>query len=223
MLVISSKAMRGVFVAALVAALLAPMAAARGGEDEERAAKARMHYETGMAHFNLEEWDQAIAEWEAGYRVKPVPEFLFNMAQAYRKSQRNERALTFYQRYLRLAPKAENRAEVESQIAQLQKIVENEKKNPPPAAKPAPPPPVVVESPPGSKPTAVVTPPVTPPPTDARPELVARAPERRPVYKKPWFWVVTIGAVAVVGAGVAVGVVYGTKDNTKVLPPATFP
>jgi tetratricopeptide (TPR) repeat protein len=211
------------FVAALIAALLAPVANANAGEDEDRAAKARTHYETGMGHFNLEEWDQAIAEWEAGYRVKPVPEFLFNIAQAYRKSQRYERALTFYQRYLRLAPKAENRGEVEKQIAQLQKLAEEQKNAPPPPAThetkpPAPPPPrVVAPSPP---------PPIAPPATEKpepRADLVARAPEHRPVYKKPWFWVVTIGAVAVVGAGVAVGVVYGTRDNTKVLPPATFP
>jgi tetratricopeptide (TPR) repeat protein len=219
--VISSLTMRGWLVAALIATFLGS-APARAGEDEDRAAKARARYETGMAHFNLEEWDQAIAEWEAGYRIKPVPEFLFNIAQAYRKSARHERALTFYQRYLRLAPKAENRDEVEKQIALLQKIVEDEKRNPPHDNKPKPsPPPLVVEPTP---PAPVVAPPVaaTAPSTEVRPELVARAPERRPVYKKPWFWIVTVGAVAVVGAGVAVGVIYGTKDNTKILPPATF-
>ena len=196
---------------------------ARAGEDEVRAAKARVHYENGMAHFNLEEWDPAIAEWEAGYRVKPVPEFLFNIAQAYRKSQRYERALTFYQRYLRLSPKADNRAEVEKQIAQLEPLAAEEKRHagtPKPAPEPIPAPPPKVAEPTPSPPTVT---PATPAASEPRPELIARAPERRPVYKKPWFWVVTIGAVAVVGAGVALGVVYGTKDNTKVLPPATFP
>ena len=212
-------AMRGVFVAALIAALLAPAATALGGEEEDRSAKARVRYETGMAHFNLEEWDQAIAEWEAGYRIKPVPEFLYNIAQAYRKSQRHERALTFYQRYLRLAPKADNRAEVERQIEQLKPLAEEERRNAK-VAKPSPPPPPPKVAEPTATPPSVAP---APSASEARPELVARAPERRPVYKKPWFWVVTVGAVAVVGAGVALGVVYGTKDNTKVLPPATFP
>ena len=213
-------------VAAVIAALLAPAATLRAGEEEDRAAKARVHYETGMAHFNLEEWDAAIAEWEEGYRVKPVPEFLFNIAQAYRKSSRYERALTFYQRYLRLAPKADNRAEVERQIEQLKPLAEEEKHRvpklePPPAPPPRatePAPPRVAAPTPRPAPSATVT-----PASEPRPELVAHAPEKRPVYKKGWFWAVTIGAVAVVGAGVALGVVYGTKDNTKVLPPATFP
>jgi len=219
--------MRGMLVAALIAAMLAPAATVRAGEEEDRAAKARVHYENGMAHFNLEEWDQAIAEWEAGYRVKPVPEFMFNIAQAYRKSQRYERALTFYQRYLRLAPNADNRGEVEKQIAQLQPLAEEEKRNAakypklPPPTEPAPATPR--EQPAPSPKVEPATPKIVEPAAAApRPELVAQAPERRPVYKKAWFWVVTIGAVAVVGAGVALGVVYGTKDNTKVLPPAMF-
>lgn len=214
-------------VAAAIAALLAPAITLHAGEEEDRAAKARVHYETGMAHFNLEEWDAAIAEWEEGYRIKPVPEFLFNIAQAYRKSSRYERALTFYQRYLRLAPKTENRAEVERQIEQLKPLAEEEKHRvpklepPPPAPPPRatePAPPRVAEPAPRPAPSPTVT-----PASEPRPELVARAPEKRPVYKKGWFWAVTIGAVAVVGAGVALGVVYGTRDNTKVLPPATFP
>lgn len=220
-------------VAALVAALLAPAATAHAGEEEDRAEKARVHYETGMAHFNLEEWDAAIAEWEEGYRVKPVPEFLFNIAQAYRKSQRYERALTFYQSYVRLAPKAPNRAEVERQIEQLKPLAAEEKRNaasypklPPP--KPTEPPPATTAPAPTTPPPASATtsPPSAPAPVataESRPELVAHAPERKPVYKKAWFWAVTIGAVAVVGAGVALGVVYGTRDNTKVLPPAMFP
>ena len=219
-------------VAAMIAALLAPAATARAGEEEDRAAKARVHYETGMAHFNLEEWDQAIAEWEEGYRVKPVPEFLFNIAQAYRKSSRYERALTFYQRYLRLAPKADNRAEVERQIEQLKPLAEKEKHTPvpkleppPKIAEPAARPKVTEPTPRTAEPAPNVAPApqVAEPTAETRPELVARAPEKRPVYKKAWFWAVTVGAVAVVGAGVALGVVYGTKDNTKVLPPATFP
>ena len=50
------------------------------------AATARDAYAKGMAHFHLEEYDAAIEEWERGFRVKPAPEFLYNIGQAYRKN-----------------------------------------------------------------------------------------------------------------------------------------
>ena len=33
---------------------------------DPRASEAKQHYENGMAHFNLEEWEAAIEEWKAG-------------------------------------------------------------------------------------------------------------------------------------------------------------
>ncbi len=96
---------------------------------EERAAVSRQHFESGMAHFQLEEWDEAIHEWEAGFRIKPVPQFLYNIAQAYRQSKRPEKALSFYQKYLYADPKAQNKAEVERHIAQLTKLIDEQKKS----------------------------------------------------------------------------------------------
>lgn len=81
-----------------------------------------------MAHFNLEEWDKAISAWEDGFRIKPVPEFLYNIGQAYRLSKRPERAIAFYQKYLRMSPKAANRGEVERQIASLEKAVSEQQR-----------------------------------------------------------------------------------------------
>jgi tetratricopeptide (TPR) repeat protein len=211
--------MRWLFVALWMGAFLAPAQAQTS--DAERAASARMHYETGMAHFNLEEWDQAIAEWEVGYRTKPVPEFIYNIAQAYRKSQRYEKALTFYQRYLRLKPDAENRKEVEKQIDQLPKLIEEQKRNPPPptAAPVKPETPSAVPSEAPRPAPATSEPSVAPAP--ARADLVAH-PAEKPVYKKGWFWGVTVGAVVVVAAGVTLGVIYGTRDNTPILPAAVY-
>jgi tetratricopeptide (TPR) repeat protein len=89
-------------------------------------AQARWLFDQGMAHFQLEEWDPAIEKWEAGFRLKPVPEFLYNIAQAYRLSKRPEKAISFYQKYLRMAPKTPNRAEVERHIATLKTVVESQ-------------------------------------------------------------------------------------------------
>src|SRR5262245_37548916 len=79
---------------------------------QDDSARAKALFEQGMAHFNLEEFDQAIDKWQDGFRIRPVPEFLYNIGQAHRLSGRNEKALGFYQRYLSMNPKARNRAEV---------------------------------------------------------------------------------------------------------------
>jgi len=223
--------------------VLAPRAV---GQTDERAAQAKQHYETGMAHFQLEEWDKAIEEWEAGFRTKPVPQFLYNIAQAYRLSKRPEKALAFYQKYLRMDPKAPNKAEVDRHIAQLTRIVaENAKtaSSPPTGtieAETGKPrestPPQPVEAPPPTvtpPPAPVVTPspsPAPPPPSAApapvatHADVTATAPEKKPLTKKGWFWGVIAGVGAVVVAGVVVGVVLGTSGggSTRTLPAVRF-
>jgi Tfp pilus assembly protein PilF len=51
-----------------------------------------------------------------------------------------------------------------------------------------------------------------PPPETMKSALTAPAPERKPVWKRGWFWGVLAGTAAVVAAGVAVGVVLGTAE-----------
>jgi iron complex outermembrane receptor protein len=227
-------------VLGLIAVLLTVLPAY--GQTDDRAVQAKQHYETGMAHFQLEEWDKAIEEWQAGFRIKPVAQFLYNIAQAYRLSKRPEKALSFYQKYLHMDPKAPNRAEVDRHIASLTKLVAEQGKSasqPPtgtieaetgkghePAPKPAEtspppatPPPVAVTPPP-----ATTAPTAQPAPVASHADVTASAPEKKPITKKGWFWGVLAGVGAVVVAGVVVGVVLGTSsgDSTKTLPPVRF-
>lgn len=205
-------------IAVLALALLATTTTA-SAQQQQDAAVAREAYDKGMAHYHLEEYDAAIAEWERGFRAKPAPEFLYNIAQAYRLSKRPDKALSFYQKYLRLNPDAKNRDEVERHIATLKDIVEKQKsaaEAPPPNA--LPPPSGGTVTPPPSGATVAPTPEPTP---AARGDLVAQ-PAEKPVYKKAWFWGVMGGVAAVVAAGVVVGVVYGTKSNVQTLQDARF-
>lgn len=83
------------------------------------------HYKRGMAAYALEDWDAAIAEFEAGFRLEPKAAFLYNIGQAYRQSKRVEPAVKFYRKYLELAPEdAPDRAEVELLIANLQHAID---------------------------------------------------------------------------------------------------
>jgi tetratricopeptide (TPR) repeat protein len=173
---------------------------------------ARDAYDKGMAHYHLEEYDPAIEEWERGFRAKPAPEFLYNIAQAYRLSKRPDKALSFYQKYLRVSPEAKNRDEVERHIATLKEIVDKQKtsaESPPQTPMPTPTP--------APTPTADTTTTTT----TTRADLVAQ-PDARPVYKKAWFWGVMGGVAAVVVAGVVVGVVVGTRSNVQSLQDARF-
>ena len=205
-----------------VAAVLAlppsrPLRAAPAAADSDDSVRARALYEKGMAHYHLEEYDQAIEKWEEGFRLRPAPEFLYNIAQSHRLAHRADKALSFYQKYLRLAPRAQNRAEVERHIAALEKIVreapapETPATPATPVAPAAPPPPVVVETPaPAAAPAASAN-------------AVTAAPAKKPIYKRGWFWGVIGGSIGVVlVAGVVAGVLVARHDQPQSLPAVRF-
>lgn len=108
----------------LLAAVAAPARAAGGVEaDASPAADAKHHIERGKTHFKLGEFDQAVAEWKEAYRLRPVPTLHFNIAQAYRLSGRYRDSRFHYEHYLRDLPRAPNRDEVLTQLAQLEELI----------------------------------------------------------------------------------------------------
>ena len=145
----------------------------------------------------------AIAAFQEGFRAKPAPQFLYNIAQSYRLSKRPDRAVLFYRKYLALEPEAANRAEVETQIKTLDEIVRQQQSRA--SRQPQQP---------------------LPPASEPRPDLVATTPaaaKPTPLYKKGWFWGVMATTVAVVAVGVTLGVVYGTQGSSaQTLPAARF-
>ena len=188
-------------------ALLAAPGVSRA--DDEDAAKAKNFYEKGMARFQLEEYDAAIGLWEDGFRLRPVPEFLYNIAQAHRLSNRPEKALAFYRKYLSMAPNAPNHNDVEKQVSALQRVVSEQRKvssMPPTGAlgsksngertRPTAPEPAPAPAPaPAPTPTPTVTPepaPAPAPTVNAAEVQTSPAPAPKPLYKKAWFWA-TIG------------------------------
>jgi tetratricopeptide (TPR) repeat protein len=85
----------------------------------ETAAKA--HYTRGTSYYNLGRFREALAEYEAAYLAVQDPPFLFNIAQCNRKMGRDQEALGAYRSYLRVAPAASNRLEVQKRIAELER------------------------------------------------------------------------------------------------------
>jgi hypothetical protein len=156
---------------ALALALVVFPLAARAADDTQRAKEL---FQEGTTLFNLGEFDKAIEAWQEGYKAKPDPGFLYNIGQAYRLKGDPTKAIFFYRGYLRNAPKAPNRAEIEAKIAALQKEVNEHPAAPPPAPSTAPPPVV---------PPPVAPAPATPPPVPPAPRVAPSSPP--PVASQP--------------------------------------
>jgi tetratricopeptide (TPR) repeat protein len=192
---------------ALAVSILAHGAAIANADEGADRAEARRHFESGLAHFNLREYRQAVDDFQAAYRLRPDPVFLYNLAQSFRLANDPEQALYFYRAYLRTSEDAPNRHEVEERIAVLEKLMADKQKmaTPPdqtlaPTNKPV--------SPPSPPPAAAAASSSVPSPVEDR------GLARTPVYKKWWLW--TVVGVVVVGTAVGVGLGIGLEK------PATF-
>lgn len=90
---------------------------------EEASRQAKDAFSEGTSFFSLGKWNEAIECWQRGFQIKPDPIFLYNIAQAYRLGENHEQALFFYKSYLRNAPKASNREEVQDKMRELEKVI----------------------------------------------------------------------------------------------------
>jgi tetratricopeptide (TPR) repeat protein len=142
----------------------------------DRQRRASELWKEGLARYNLDKQDEAIDFFTKAYEIYPFPDILFNLGQAHRRKGEWERARFYFLSYLREKPDADDRAEVEGWIHELEGKL---------AVPPAP------ASAPASAPVVLVPGPTRPP----RP-----APERW--YDDTWGWILVGGGLAVGGVGV---------------------
>jgi tetratricopeptide (TPR) repeat protein len=108
--------MRPTLALLLALSLAAPAAA----DAPDLMGLARKHYEAGRALYELGKFDQAVVEFEEGYRLAPRPSFLVNIAQCDRQLGRNDHAREMYQKFLAAAPIDDPmRADVKQILASL--------------------------------------------------------------------------------------------------------
>jgi hypothetical protein len=86
--------------------------------------QARQHYASGTKQYDMGHWDEAIAEFEKAYDLRPDPSFLYNLAQAHRRKGDLKRALDLYKNFALKLPKGQQRDEVEEKIAAVQKQID---------------------------------------------------------------------------------------------------
>jgi tetratricopeptide (TPR) repeat protein len=155
---------------AAAALTLAPRPAPAYPTAPQRAA-ARQHYERAVTHFNLGEFADAAAEFREVYKAAPQAALLYDAAQAYRLANDRDKALFFYQSYLRSEPTTPHRDEIEKRIRELSPNAPPAPATVPPAeSKPGVPIPAkAAPSSPDVKPTVATLPDATPSWPDAQP------------------------------------------------------
>jgi hypothetical protein len=151
--------MRGMIVCALLCALTGVAFA-----DNKEAAKES--YSEGKRHYDLGEYDAALAAFKKAYLNYEEPVFLFNIAQCYRALGDRPGAVRSYRAFLRNWPKAPNREQVERIVAELEAAIAQDA-----TAKAAPP----QDTLPPGKPAEAAK---TPPPTSAPPSATTKPAEK---------------------------------------------
>ncbi len=180
-------------LAALVVVLLTLACAGWARADGSGAgrAKSKAHFMRGARLYKEGNYDQAIIEYQAAYDALPIPEFLFNLGQAYRLKGEGEKALELYNRYLTLAPEGPVAGEVRTNVAELTKQLEAER-----AAEHA----KAEQEAEAKRRAQSVT--LTVAPVDSAPPT--------PMYKKWWLWTAAGGVVVIaLGVGLGVGLSHG--------------
>lgn len=91
-------------------------AAASPATDKE----ARAKFGSAQAAYEVGKFEKALELYGEAYNLKPLPAFLFNMAQCHKQLGNFERALFFYRRFLAQAPAGTDTETVEQLIAAME-------------------------------------------------------------------------------------------------------
>lgn len=180
--------------------------------------RAEAHFIAANALYEAGSYEEALREFLAGYELSPLPDFLLNAGQCYRKLGQLDKAVDMFNDYLASASTDDPwRPKVHKLIAEIRAKQDEElvRAAPPPPTAPAPAPsqsavapPAMVSSPASAGPTAISLS-ATPPSTAAR---------RRPIVRRKWFWGVLAGGAVVVGGAIALGVALGAPAKTYPTP-----
>jgi len=81
--------------------------------------KAAEHFALAESAEKRKDWHGAISEYELAYAASPHPWALFNIAVNYERLEEGRNAATYFQRYLKESPDAQDRDEVLSRIEKL--------------------------------------------------------------------------------------------------------
>ena len=136
-----SDVKRGHIITIAVVLLVAWFAAiAQAGPlDNPADRKALDHLRLGNRHLDLEHYDEAIGEYEAGALVEPAPIFWLNIGLAHRKAGRYADAARAYRTFLSKIGDEPDAAEIRTQVEEIIRAMEDAANKPPTEAEPTAP------------------------------------------------------------------------------------
>ena len=197
-------------VVVLVGLLVAPSAALaqqKGKKLDPDEVKARALFGEAQKAYDLGQFDQALTQYTEAYKLRPLPGFLFNIAQCQRQLGNFKEAAFFYGRFIdNSKPEAANvdlakQLFEDSKQRDAEKTAEGERREE--RARLAAQAQAKNDAPVATNLLPAALPASTPP-------LVAQ--EEAPVYKKGWFWGVVGGVAAVAIAG---GIYAGLRASSQ--------
>ena len=103
---------------------------AGGGRASEAEREARAHFQAGEARFKAGAFDEALAAYQAGYDVLPLPGFLINVAQCQRRLGDLKTARATYQKFVLVAPDSPLVPQVRSMVAEIDGLLADSKEQP---------------------------------------------------------------------------------------------
>jgi tetratricopeptide (TPR) repeat protein len=178
---ISGYAVSGVFLGML---LCGGQALALSEDACIKDEKCKDHYSKAVKLYKDEEYDAALAEFQAAYSARAMPILLVNIGRTLQKLGRPKEALGYYERFLAAESKvdAETKKRVDDYITQVKALIgtEPEKTDKPAAVEPQKP----------AQPVAPAAPPPPPPPPPGRGLVILGS---------------VVAAVGVAGLGAAIG------------------
>jgi tetratricopeptide (TPR) repeat protein len=89
--------------------------------------QARVHVQAADIDYKLGKFDEALAEYSKAFELFPAPPLLFNLAQCHRNLKNFERAIFFFEGYLRESPNAPNRALVEDLLKESRAALDQQR------------------------------------------------------------------------------------------------
>jgi hypothetical protein len=100
--------------------------------------EAQAHLQRGLRLYDTQSYEQAIAEFRAGYQLVPHPDFLYALAQAERMRGNCKHAIDAYRAYLRTRPPEKGARLARSNIARCEAALEAASELAPPPSAPPP-------------------------------------------------------------------------------------
>lgn len=169
------------------------------GQTAAEKSAAQESFKKGQIQYNLGRFEKALELFSKAYEIMPHGAFLYNIGQCHRQLENHEKAIFFFEGYLRNLPNAPNRDAVEDLISEHRAKVALAKARVKATPEPPAQPPAASAPQPAPVPPAVAAPAAVPPPPPPakpknlpKPKPAAPAKAKAPPKPKPATETITI-------------------------------